>query len=312
MKSFFRQSLLLSFSAILSWWVFLYQPQEPNAALEPKPEPFLMALLPNVVEDVGEDVGEITEQASPTETSANHPVEKTTSPAEASLTPEESLAAATPPPPEAGAPEGEEDGESVEAKDQPDFSAETVMQDSSLLAAAEQELSGEVRKGFHSVFLASAEEQISIGQYFGERMVMVPKSALDPNNSRPYYFEVSFRRENPKVVRVAGKPPLEQFRQYRDLFGYPYNDLPDILRELRRSVLARNEVFLFGVLIPSPEWALAIDRRSRALQASGREISSVQQFVLRYITTPQGGYDFEITSIQFSDGTTYQPSPRHP
>jgi len=310
MKTFLRHAFLLSFSALLSWWFFLYQPQVPSAALDAKPEPFVMALLPKVVEDVAE-APESTPPAESTPATPTTPAAEKVAPAEASLLQEESLAAATPPPPEAGAPEGEESGEvvEVEVEDAPDFSAETVMQDSTLLAAAEKELSGEVRRGFHSVFLSSAEEQISIGQYFGERMVMVPKAALDPNNSRPYYFEVSFLQENPQVVRVSGKPPLEQFRQYRDLFGYPYNDLPDILRELRRSVLARNEVFLFGVLIPSNEWALAIDRRSRALEASGREISSVQQFVLRYIASPQGGYDFEIASIQFSDGTLYQPSP---
>jgi outer membrane biosynthesis protein TonB len=222
-----------------------------------------------------------------------------------------------PPPAEAGTPDGTEEGENPAETPNPTeeteggiLTAAAAMSDANLLKEAEQEISGAARKGFQSIFLASPEEQLNIGKFFNELVVLVPKSAIDPNNANPQYFRIALGSDTPKVERVLGRPPLEQYRQYRDLFSYPYNKLPDVVRELRRSVLARNEVFLFAALIPPSEWALTIDRRRRALAESGRDLTDVKQFVLRYVRSASGSYDIQVDAIHFADGSKIVPTAR--
>ncbi len=311
MKTFLRHSILISISALLSWWLFLFQSHDASPR-NPDPEPFVMALTP------------VLDNAPPSPVLEEPPAPEH----EHEAAHEQDSAATGPPPPEAGTSSGSEDGEiaheaadptehaeemdgmeEIEELEESDSSAAAVMADQGLLAAAEKEISGESRKGFSSVFLASAEEQLKIGKFFGELIVLVPKAAINPDNPNPYYFRVSLDQESPQVEHVQGSPPLQQFRQYRDLFNYPYDQLPDVLRELRRSVLARNEVYLFGALIPPQEWALAMDRRRRVLDESGRDLSEVEQFVLRYVRSSDGSYDFHVEAIHFSDGTKINPAP---
>jgi outer membrane biosynthesis protein TonB len=369
MKTLFRHLVLISISAVSSWWFFLYQPPEASS-LNPEPETFVMALTPVMADEpmasmeemeapdpteaeaepepeaaeapeATDPAAEVEEAEAPSEEIPEHdhsseaepdqeqlveeppaqePEAEEAQAEEAAHHPESAVEPESetpePPPAEAGTPDGTEEGENqTEADDQAEelvggvLTAAAAMSDQGLLAEAEKEISGAARKGFNSVFLASPEEQLSIGKFFGELVVLVPKSAIDPNNTRPQYFRINLEAEQAKVERVAGRPPLQQFRQYRDLFSYPYNKLPDVVRELRRSVLARNEVFLFAALIPPREWALTIDRRRRALAQSGRDLGDVKQFVLRYVRSTNGSYDIQVDAIHFSDGSKVLPTP---
>ena len=59
------------------------------------------------------------------------------------------------------------------------------MSDSELLASAKSELSGEVRKGFSTVFITAPEDQIAIAKFFSEELVLVPRMAMDPKATDP-------------------------------------------------------------------------------------------------------------------------------
>jgi hypothetical protein len=189
----------------------------------------------------------------------------------------DATASPSPPPPDAGAPDGSEDREALpvetaatedgdaqhresepepqgqepeEAEDANACTAiESLMSDGELLASARSELSGEVRKGFSTVFVTAPEDQVAIARFFGEELVLVPRAAMDPEAADPTWFRVS---DGPtaRIERVQGRPPLARYRQYRDLFDYEYARLPESLRDLRRSVLLRSEVYLFAALIP--------------------------------------------------------------
>lgn len=302
MRALFRHLVLLAIAAALSWRVLLYQPEKTGAPAPPAPVPVSVAVIPRVEPEPAPS------QAAPAPAT---PVEQAEPEADSSDDPPPPA----PPPPEAGTPEGEEDaeeaptggGEAAGEQVAPDDTV-TAMDDPALLAEAARELSGEVRKGFSTVFLAHPEEQLEIGRYFGETILLVPKAALDPQNPSPHYFQVTLNGP-PAVQRVPGRPPLDSFRQYRDFFSYPYAKLPEVLRELRRTVLARNEILLFGALLPPREWALAIDRRRRALAATGHDSSEVREFVLRYIRTNGGGYDFQVGAIRLADGTLLDLAP---
>jgi len=182
------------------------------------------------------------------------------------------------------------------------------MTNGELLASARSELSGEVRKGFSTVFVTAPEDQVAIARFFGEELVLVPRAAMDPEATDSAWFRVS---DSPaaRIEHVRGHPPLARYRQYRDLFDYEYARLPGPLRDLRRSVLLRSEVYLFAALIPPGEWAAVIGRRREALERSGRAAADVRRFVVRYDRQGEGTYDIAVQEIVFQDGTRFRPEP---
>jgi hypothetical protein len=156
------------------------------------------------------------------------------------------------------------------------------------------------------VLLAAPEDQLAIARFFGEELVLVPRAALDPTTAAPEYFRLA-RAGAPTVERVAAAPPLENHRQYRDLFDYDYGRLPPELRELRRSLIARDEVYLFAALLSAEEWALVIARRGEALAEAERELGDVRRFVLRYVRASGDAFDLRAEEIVFTDGTRFVP-----
>ena len=236
-----------------------------------------------------------------------------------------------PPPPELGAPEGDPELDEAPTPEQladqeaaaeappeeptpeePDDAARPdrpapaeLMRDRALLEAAREEFAGEVRQGFATQLLSSPEEQLGIARALGEELVLVPLSGIDPDAERPAWYRLT-TGERPRVERVEGRPPLDRYRQYRDLFEYEYARLPEPLRELRRAVLSRSEVYLFAALIPLEEWALVVGRRREALAAAGRPLEDVRRFVVRYVRTGDA-YDVRVEEIVFADGTRFRP-----
>ncbi len=178
------------------------------------------------------------------------------------------------------------------------------MEDAQLVADARRELSGEVRRGFRTDLLCAAEDQIDIARFFGEQLVLVPRQALDPDVESPRWYRLDVDGQ-PFVETVSDREPLELYRQYRDLFDYEYARLPEALRRLRRSVLARSEIYLFAALIPVPEWAVVVGRRREALASTGRDLTEVSRFVLRYERRADDGFDLRVQEIVFSDGTRH-------
>jgi hypothetical protein len=183
--------------------------------------------------------------------------------------------------------------------------AESCMQDPELMAQAQVELAEGLRKGLTTVLLAAPEDQLEIARFFGEELVLVPRATLARDAAPRYYRWTS--AGSPGVETVASVPPLEGRPQYRDLFDYEYARLPAPLRELRRSVPAREDVYLFAALLSPPEWALVIARRQEALARAGRDLSSVRRLVLRYAREPKGSFDLCVVEIQFSDGARVRP-----
>jgi hypothetical protein len=177
---------------------------------------------------------------------------------------------------------------------------ESCLQDEGLMAQARAELSEGARKGLTTVLLAAPEDQLEIARYFSEELVLVPRTTLAAGVAPRYYRLATAGSRGVEVVPSA--PPLEGHRQYRDLFDYEYARLPASLRDLRRTVPAREDVYLFAALLSPPEWALVIARRQEALARTGRDLASVRQFVLRYVRVP-GGFDLRVVEIVFSDGT---------
>ena len=290
MRSLVWEALLLATAAVVSWWL-LFAPHAPHAApplAAPSPPPpdlaLSVALLPRT-----EPTPAPVREVAPTPPPDN-----------------------APPPSEVGTPEGSEDAPPAVVESEPHESpapAPDPTDDPQLLATARAELAGESSLGFATTLVASPEEQLAIARAFGEELVLVPRSALDPAAEHPVWYRLALDGEA-RVERVSGRPPLERHRQYRDLFEYEYGRLPAPLRELRRSVLSRGEVVLFGALIPPREWAVFILRRREALRAAGRSADEVRRFVLRYASQPDGGYDLVVDEIVFADGERFRPSAR--
>jgi len=204
------------------------------------------------------------------------------------------------------APPPEPEPASQAGKEGPRAAIESLMHDTELLAEARTELAGGLHKGFSTVLLAAPEEQVEIARFFGEELVLVPRTALDPSHPSPEYFRLSVTGA-PSVERIGGGPPLEDHRQYRDLFDYEYARLPAALRELRRSLVARGDVYLFAALLSTQEWALVIARRRDALESAGRTQAEVRRFVLRYVHLPGGGFDLRPEELVFTDGSRFVP-----
>jgi len=319
MRIAIRQVLLLTVSALFSWWVFLYAPEDRAVSPDqPAPEVPPLNLLP--ITDP------ITSRTAPASPPAPTPAEPGS--VESVRVPQEQRVE-TPPPAELGDPDADEsespkrvasaesshelptlhedvavEGMTDEMEPSP---PEALMRDKALLALARDELSGESSQGFETVLLASTEQQLEIARFFDEELVMIPKRFLDEDDDDPHYYRLS-TGSSPKVELVSGRPALESYRQYRDFFDYDYSRLPDPIRELRRSVLDRNEIYLFGALISPKEWAVVIARRREALASSGRQASEVRQYILRYIRQPSDRIDVVVEEILFTDGERYRPS----
>jgi hypothetical protein len=184
------------------------------------------------------------------------------------------------------------------------------MRDSDLVETARRELAGESRTGFATVLLATPEDQLAIARYFGEELLLVPRKALAPGPEGARWFRIDLEDAAAPVRRVSGPPPLEGFRQYRDLFEYEYARLPEPLRQLRQSVLSRPEVYVFAALIPPAEWAAVVGRRREALALSGRAADDVTRYVLRYVRGAERAFDFAVQEIVFSDGERFLPETR--
>lgn len=179
-----------------------------------------------------------------------------------------------------------------------------------LLAQAREELRGKTRRGFETVLLCAAEDQLAIARFFGETVLLVPKAAFGGENPRYYRLELG---PPARPVMHSGRPPLAQFRQYRDLFVFPYDRLPAPLRALRRQVFLRSEVALFAALIPLREWALVVARRQAALAEYARRhgrrrgLDEVRRFVLRYVRVGREAFDIRVEEIHFADGSRWRP-----
>ena len=181
-----------------------------------------------------------------------------------------------------------------------------LMNDVELVEAARREMNGEVRRGFATVIVSAPEDQLDLARAFGEELVLVPKAALDPENPGRWY-RLSLDA-GARVVPVDGPVPLARYTQYRDLFAFDYERLPEPLRTLRRQVVARSDVYLFAALIPAAEWAVVIGRREDALAQSTRSLEEVESFVLRAVRRTDGSFDFDVDEIAFADGTRFHLS----
>ena len=327
-----RQILTLGASAALSWWVVFGWELSHSTSIEPGSEPQPVVLTPMALEvPEPETTGEVepSPEASESVDSAPNPLldvaeQNTEEPPRIVAQDQSELAPETtpvpppepsPPPSELGAPDGEGDvaaaeapssetpEESIAASDR--MTVEEAMVNESLLAAATSELAGDVRSGFATVLLASPEEQLELARFFGEELVLVPKNALSGDSATARYYRIALAGE-PRVEPADGLALLERYRQYRDLFDYEYARLPKPLRELRRKVPARDDVYLFAALIPAREWAVVVQRRREALENSGRDADDAHRFVLRYRARVQGGFDVVVEEIAFVDGSRFR------
>jgi hypothetical protein len=305
-----RACLFLALSAVVSWH-FLLRPSDLSPAQTPKIARVEIAVAPGVVPEetvpektapektVPEDT--IPEAAEP-ETDAQEPA------AEPAPVPPIPQPDETPPAPERGDPDGDEDVEETEPVPEVSKEEQTRGEIASIRGSAKKvkraadELSGKTRRGFRTVLYSSAEDQLAIARTFGEQLVLVPRKGLDPK--RPHYYLLDASGAG-TVRRVAAKAPLEQFRQYRDFFAFEYSDLPDAVRGLRRKVTVRSDVFLFAALIPPSEWAVVMSRRAAALQDSGRKIEDLRRAEMRYVALPGGGYDIRVKQLLFADGSRW-------
>lgn len=315
-----RELLFFGMALSVSWWLFLMNPDDVSAPVEAEVEPRDTRVLPvAVLPEVVASSATVVAEAEPVQEDSQERPDEQASQAvsEAASVPEIAPAqeeGAPAPEPlaegvedeqasfEDGVPGGaEQGGESIDKVGEAGRSTSELERDPELAAAAHAELSGEVRRGFDTVLLAAPEEQLDIARAFGEELVLVPRRALDPAG-KAHYFRLELDGA-PRVERVGEAPPLE-LRRYRDLFDYEYARLPEGLRNLRRSVLARSEVYIFAALIPLSEWAVVVGRRREALDAAGLTADDVRRFDMRYVRTASGQFDLRVESIVLADGRT--------
>jgi hypothetical protein len=319
MSPFLRQVFSLAIALALTWWLLFRAPAPARAA------GVASSVGPVSIEPVVEnavDVSDLVAAAAPGAPVENGP----------EAVSEATEAVAAPPPPEAGSRQGSPEGEAPEAPPEHEHEsdvtaaaheAEPIEQgptradaarlaaDRSLLAAAEKELAGEAALGFSTVLVSSPEDQLDIARVFGEEIVLVPRAALDTEAAGVVSYRLDLTAA-PRVVEVAGRPALERYRQYRDLFSYDFERLPRPLRTLRSSVVRRDEVFLFAALIPAREWAVVVGRRQEALRSIGIEETDVERFVLRYIRLANGSFDLAVDEVHHVDGRRLVPSFSNP
>jgi len=278
--------VLIAIAAVASWWFLLRPPGEPGGAPPPASAGRGRAIVLNPA---------VSEGSAP---------EEDVSP---------SVAPPPPPPPEAGTPDGApeeaETEESAEAARDRSIRSEleTITKSKDLMRRAGAEVSGRTRRGFGTTFLCSARDQLAIARYFGEPVILVPRAGLDPKNG--HYYRLDLGRNAIEELRKA--PPLSRYRQYRDLFAFSYESLPTPLRDLRRRVFVRGDVYLFAALIPAREWGLVIVRREAALASSNRDrttprtLDDVRGVTMRYERLAGGAFDIRVKEIQFADGSRH-------
>jgi hypothetical protein len=328
MMRFLGHLFLITVSGVLSWWFFLREPESSAAPPAPATREELTLTLETLAAaaTAPEEAPEVPE-----------PSPEPPPPPAAAPTPEPPPEVAkdappasepSPPAPEAGSPDGEADvgpdadsdaesavesaSESTSEEDV-DPSAELASELASIAASEElmeqaaKEVRGESRRGFRTTFLCAARDQLDIARWFGEPVVLVAKAGLRPGHERYYRLGA-----DGSIAEVREPAPLTEFRQYRDLFAFAYESLPTPLKELRRRVFARSEVYVFAALIPPREWALVIARRDAALAASNRgrssprEYDDVRGFTMRYVRLPGGAFDIRVAEIQFADGDVWR------
>ncbi len=324
MKKVTLQLFLIGVSALLSWWFLLRAPDQPPPSPAPVPPVDLtLVLSPQAASAAEETVREETVQDPPppkavmgTPAPEPEPEPEKQPPPEPAAPSEPVEEKPAPPPAEAGTPDGDPE-ESAAADPEPeprtDPSAdavrelETIEGSKELMRQAKEEVSGKSRKGFRTTFLCTARDQLDIARYFGEPVVLVPRAGLRPGSE--YYHRLVLTGE-PGIEEVRSPAPLTRYRQYRDLFAFSYESLPRPMRELRRRVFVRGDVYLFAALIPPREWGLVIVRRDAALEKvnrgrGGRKRThdDVKNFTMRYVRLPGGAFDIQVAGISFDDGT---------
>ncbi|MEM9381340.1 MAG: hypothetical protein AAGB93_15410 [Planctomycetota bacterium] len=324
MTSLVRQLLSFALALALTWWL-LYRAPGPAPLVEAEPQQSTGPVSLRPVTEHAVDVASFEELLPPQE-----PVE------------EQVQEDPAPPPPEAGSRDGAEDGEEAEEVEEPDEGTDVLAaaadaaseadsadatettadgpgpakitdlaQDEELLKAASKELAGTAAIGFSTTLISSPEDQLDIARAFGEELVLVPRNALDPNAKGAVSYRLDLSG-TPRVVEIPGRPPLERYRQYRDLFAYEFRKLPRPLRTLRSSVVRRDEVYVFAALIPVQEWAVVVGRRREAAASLGVDEDDVERYVLRYVRRPGGRFDFQVEEVRMVDGRVLRPSQSFP
>ncbi|QDV08060.1 hypothetical protein Poly30_35960 [Planctomycetes bacterium Poly30] len=310
-------------AAALTWWILFHAPApglEP-AVDAPAAPPLRTRLQPITEAAVPVDSIETAEAPTPSEVTPPPEAQPEQLPEpepepepqpepEPEAEPEPQVAAA-----ELGTRDGDEEMEERSAPVEPDEPTEPepaadprptatdLSRDVALQAQATRELSGaQASLGFTTTLISSPEDQLDIARAFGEDIVLVPRSALD-DTAQAESFRLRPRSGSSSTIEtLAGRPDLERSRQYRDLFAYDFQRLPAKIRELRRRVIRRDEVFLFAALIPASEWAVVIGRRQEACRAAGVLEDDVEQYILRYVRVAGGRFDFIVDEIRLASG----------
>lgn len=307
--SLLRHALVLGATALVTWWLLFMAPAPVLAQAEPNADrPAMRAQLQPMAQEVASaavenEAAPPQAEDAPPEPAEPEPAASEPAPMAPNPTETEPVAAA-----ELGSRSGTEEAERreaplepAEATDAPRASAGDLARDSQLLLQAEKELGGaEVALGFTTTLISEPEQQLQIAKAFGEEIVLVPKAALLEDSEALSYRLRPARSSSMETLR--GLPDLRRSRQHRDLFAYDLGRLPTEIRALRRNVIRRDEVFLFAALIPAAEWAIVIGRRREAVLAAGIDESNVERYVLRYVPTPRGGFDFLVEEIRLADG----------
>lgn len=347
MKRALLHVFLIALTGGLSWLLFLYRPEAggaPAAGTSRKQVALMVAAV--LVSETNETADADSTVDTPDETAESEPAPAAET---ADIVPVP-VPVPVPAPSESGQPDVEESSETlaespvedaepdaVEAgpesmKDNPENATEaaaptltaaeqsaaavrqemtTIDSSPELLKRAEKEVRGGSRKGFKTVLVCSAADQLAIARAFHEPIVLVPRAGLNPRS--PHYYQLHLGPPA-RIEKLREMAPLQQYTQYRDLFEFAYKDLPREVRELRRRVFVRGDIEIFGVLIPAREWALVMARREAALAERNTEkpdkpraLDSVRRFTLRYARLPGDTFDIRVTEILFADGERWFP-----
>ncbi|MEO0650876.1 MAG: hypothetical protein AAFZ65_09365 [Planctomycetota bacterium] len=323
MMALARNLFFIALSAGLTWLVLLR-----DTELELPPRPLRVAFEELIAPPV---LPEQVAAAEAPETAQPPPAPEPEAQPEPEPTPEPEPEAAPAPPPELGRSDGEgdlaatgEDGDQAgdapaevqateaepsEPEEQPVGVADVdaLRADPELNQRARAELAGEARQGFATVIHSAAADQLEIARSFGEEVVLVPKAALAVDGTPAPYWRLDLE-SIPRIEAVPG-PFKETHPRYRNLFDYEYGDLPQPVRELRRQVMDRSQIYIFAALMPTSEWAVAVGRRDEALDRLGLSIDDVERFVLRYARTSNGRFDFRVERVDLVDGRRMTLSP---
>ena len=310
--SFVRTLIYLAISGVLSWHFLLRAPTDVEP--EPvKPEPIEIAVAPEVVPPA-----QVPPPPAPPPPAPAEEPEPEPEPKAASAT----LASSEPPPPEMGDPEGDEEEKKTEPVPEPEpeeprekrinREIAEIMASEQNVQAAKEELAGRSRRGLDRTIYSSARDQLAIARFFGERIMLIPRRKS--KQEQPHFYEIDAARSS-RVVKRSETPPLDRYREYRDLTSYKYGDLPEEIRALRRKVMDRSRIFMFAAFISAREWALVMARRSTALEACNSQLGGtrtqddLRKVTMRYARIPGGGFDIQVTELLFADGTRWTQQP---